>query len=75
MAKENEKFMSRLNLAGLHLCHGIFPFLFGKKIHSRDDGDPTPRQQKILDKTGGYITHLLLNIFLAVTHLKGGNKK
>jgi hypothetical protein len=57
--------------AFIHLVHGIFPFMFEKKIHSRDDGDPTPRQQKILDKTGnGYLTHLLLNFFLGYNHIR-----
>jgi hypothetical protein len=58
--------------AVIHWIHGIFPFLYKKKIHSLDDGDPTPGQNKILYKTGdGYFTHVLLNIFLGYNHLRG----
>jgi len=69
------KTFKNIQNAFVHLTHGIFPFIWKERIHSKDDGDPTPRQEKILEKTGdNYLTHFLLNIFLAFNHLSGTYK-
>jgi hypothetical protein len=68
--------LNRLKLALKHVIHGFIPFCFKKGIHSVDDGDPTLKQKRILLRINeGYRSHLLLNIFLAINHLKGGEPK
>lgn len=71
-----KSFLKRLKLALKHVIHGFIPFIFKKAVHSIDDGDPTLKQKRILFRIDeGYFSHLLLNIFLAVNHLKGGSTK
>lgn len=73
---KNNSFLKRLKLALKHVVHGIIPFFYKKAVHSIDDGDPTLKQKRMLYRLDeGYLSHLLLNIFLAVNHLKGGKDK
>lgn len=63
--------LKRLKLALKHVIHGFIPFCFKTAVHSIDDGDPTGKQTQILFRVSeGYFNHLLLNLFLAVNHLK-----
>jgi hypothetical protein len=69
-------FLKRLKLALIHVTHGVIPCFCKKAVHSIDDGDPTTKQTRILLRVGeGYFNHLLLNVFLAINHLKGGKTK
>ena len=74
MKKNN--FKVRLKLALKHVIHGFIPFIFKKAVHSIDDGDPILKQKITLFRLEeGYISHLILNLFLAYNHLKGGKDK